>query len=129
MLEVVRLLGSDQAGERAAAANALYRILKSNGLDIHRFAQAVDTGLNLDFATNPTVLNMVQESFKHGFKQGYVRGEEETRAKLNGTKPAQPHPPLGNVSTGNSEYDKWMIKFILLGAWLFFIFFCTLAGH
>jgi hypothetical protein len=39
--KVVRLLASDRDGEVVAAARAIGRILRSNGLDWHDFAQAL----------------------------------------------------------------------------------------
>jgi hypothetical protein len=43
--QLIRMLASDQAGEAGAAAQALNRTLASAGLDIHKLAELVETGL------------------------------------------------------------------------------------
>jgi hypothetical protein len=77
LLNIVRMVGSDQSGERAAAANALYRVLRSNGITIHQFAEAVERGLRYDPANDPTVLKIASDAFQHGQNQGYHRGFQE----------------------------------------------------
>ena len=45
--QLIKLLSSDQPGEAAAAAQALNKTLVSAGLDIHKLADVVETGLHL----------------------------------------------------------------------------------
>lgn len=45
--QLIRMLSSDQPGEAGAAALALNRTLASAGLDIHKLAEVVETGLRL----------------------------------------------------------------------------------
>jgi hypothetical protein len=49
--QLIRMLSSDQAGERAAAAEALHRTLHKAGLDIHALADVAETGLRLPAPT------------------------------------------------------------------------------
>src|SRR5580704_11776030 len=49
--QLVRMLSSDQPGEAGAAAQALNRTLVSAGLDIHKLAEVVETGLRLPLPT------------------------------------------------------------------------------
>ena len=45
--QLVRMLASDQPGERAAAAQAIVRTLGASGRDIHDLANVVEAGLKL----------------------------------------------------------------------------------
>ena len=45
--QLIRMLSSDQPGEAGAAAQALNRTLAAAGLDIHKLADVVETGLHL----------------------------------------------------------------------------------
>jgi hypothetical protein len=49
--QLIRMLSSDQPGERAAAAEALHRTLHKAGLDIHALADVAESGLRLPVPT------------------------------------------------------------------------------
>jgi hypothetical protein len=64
--QLIRMLSSDQDGERAAAGQALNRTLASAGLDIHDLAKLAETGLRLPVSPEqprrrpPTTTNKVR---------------------------------------------------------------------
>ena len=47
IVQLIRMLSSDQPGEAGAAAQALNRTLTAAGLDIHDLARVAETGLQL----------------------------------------------------------------------------------
>jgi hypothetical protein len=49
--QLLRMLSSDQPGEAGAAAAALNRTLVAVGLDIHKLADVVETGLQMPLPT------------------------------------------------------------------------------
>jgi hypothetical protein len=53
--QLIRMLSSDQHGERAAAAEALNRALAAAGTDIHALANVVEAGLRLPMPTGQPV--------------------------------------------------------------------------
>jgi hypothetical protein len=53
--QLIRLLSSDHLGEAGAAAQALNRTLASAGLDIHKLADVVETGLRIPLPTERSV--------------------------------------------------------------------------
>jgi len=79
---IIRLLASDKAGEAAAAAEALPRVLQSAGADvINGVAERVETDNKLSETE-------MQEIFDAGVEAGLKRGGQESRK--NGGAPQFP---------------------------------------
>jgi len=87
--KIVRLLSSDQDGDVVAAARALMRTLKRAGLDIHVFAEMIETKTWSD--------DEAREMYKRGIAEGEARAESKRPAtfhNVNRNGGAEPDWPM-----------------------------------